>query len=182
MLETVLKTFMTRPATIQGPSPRDQEILELGERLRTATQRRLGRSLQIREVDVGSCNACELEIHALNNPIYDLSRFGIGFVASPRHADVLMVTGPVSTNMREALVKTYEATPDPKWVIAVGDCGINCGAFAGSYGVVPGSVGAVIPVDLAIPGCPPRPMDMLKGLLALVEASAAPAVKKRNAS
>jgi Ni,Fe-hydrogenase III small subunit len=129
--------------------------------------RRLGRSLSIREVDAGSCNGCELEIHALANAYYDLERFGLRFVASPRHADVLLVTGPVTKNMREALERTYNATPDPKWVVAVGDCGVNCGVFAGSYACV-GPVSAVIPVDLGIPGCPPAPIDILKGLLALL--------------
>ena len=123
----------------------------------------------IREVDAGSCNGCELEVHAMNNGVYDLSRFGMGFVASPRHADVLLVTGPVTTSMKQALLRTYEATPDPKWVVAVGDCAHNCGVFAGSYAVVPGGVGAVVPVDLYIKGCPPRPIDLIAGFLALVE-------------
>ena len=121
-----------------------------------AARRRLGRSLSIREVDAGSCNGCELEIHALNNAFYDLERFGLRFVASPRHADVLLVTGPVTKNMREALERTYNATPDPKWVVAVGDCALDGGIFAGSYAVV-GGVAAVMPVDLHIPGCPPTP-------------------------
>jgi len=118
-------------------------------------------------VDAGSCNGCELEIHALNNAIYDLERFGLKFVASPRHADVLLVTGPVMQNMREALQRTYDATPDPRWVVAVGDCGCTGGAFAGSYAVV-GGVDVVLPVDLRIPGCPPTPTRLLQGLLALL--------------
>jgi Ni,Fe-hydrogenase III small subunit len=118
-------------------------------------------------VDAGSCNGCELEIHALNNAFYDLERFGFRFVASPRHADVLMVTGPVTANMREALKRTYDATPDPKWVVAVGDCALDGGIFSGSYAVV-GGVSAVVPVDLHIRGCPPRPEQLLKGLLALL--------------
>ena len=118
-----------------------------------AARRRLGRSLSIREVDAGSCNGCELEIHALNNAYYDVERFGLRFVASPRHADVLMVTGPVTKNMREALERTYQATPDPKWVVAVGDCARDGGCFAGSYAVV-GGVADVIPVDLHIRGLP----------------------------
>ena len=130
-------------------------------------RRRLGRSLAIREVDAGSCNACELEIHALNNAFYDLERFGLRFVASPRHADVLMVTGPVTKNMREALERTYNATPGPKWVVAVGDCAADGGIFAGSYAVV-GGVDKVIPVDLHIKGCPPTPTQLLEGLLALL--------------
>src|SRR6185437_9585358 len=128
---------------------------------------RLGRSLAIREVDAGSCNGCELEIHALNNAFYDLERFGLRFVASPRHADVLLVTGPVTKNMREALERTYRATPDPKWVVAVGDCALDGGLFRASHAVA-GGVSAVVPVDLHIPGCPPNPTQLLKGLLALM--------------
>ena len=118
-----------------------------------AAQRRLGRSLSIREVDAGSCNGCELEIHALNNAFYDLERFGLRFVASPRHADVLLVTGPVTKNMREALERTYDATPDPKWVVAVGDCAADGGIFAGSYAVV-GGVAKVVPGRPAHPRLP----------------------------
>ena len=128
----------------------------------------LGQALTIREVDAGSCNGCELEIHALNNVLYDLERFGLRFVASPRHADVLLVTGPVTQNMRVALERTYAATPDPKWVVAVGDCARNGGVFAGSAACA-GGVSAVVPVDLHIPGCPPSPLALLRGLLALVE-------------
>ena len=143
-------------------------MTELATALGRAARRRLGRSLSIREVDAGSCNGCELEIHALNNAYYDVERFGLRFVASPRHADVLMVTGPVTKNMREALERTYHATPNPKWVVAVGDCARDGGCFAGSYAVV-GGVSEVIPVDLHIPGCPPTPTAMLQGLLALLE-------------
>ena len=132
-----------------------------------AARRRLGRSLAIREVDAGSCNGCELELHALNNPYYDLERFGLHFVASPRHADVLMVTGPVTKNMREALERTYQATPDPKWVVAVGDCAVSGGLFGASYACV-GAVDNVVPVALCIQGCPPTPVALLKGLLALL--------------
>ncbi len=132
-----------------------------------AAKRRLGRSLSIREVDAGSCNGCELEIHALQNAFYDLERFGLRFVASPRHADVLLVTGPVTKNMREALERTYNATPDPKWVVAVGDCAADGGIFAGSYAVT-GGVSKVVPVDLHIRGCPPCPLELLKGLIALL--------------
>src|SRR6266566_9294380 len=120
----------------------------------------LGRALTIREVDAGSCNGCELEIHALNNPFYDVERFGLRFVASPRHADVLLVTGPVTKNMREALERTYAATPDPKWVVAIGDCAADGGIFAGSYAVA-GGVREVVPVDLHIRGCPPDPVALL---------------------
>jgi Ni,Fe-hydrogenase III small subunit len=143
---------------------------ELARRLDRVARRRLGRSLSIRQVDAGSCNGCELEIHALNNAFYDLERFGLRFVASPRHADVLLVTGPVTKNMREALQRTYAATPDPKWVVAVGDCAVDGGVFSGSYAVV-GAVEKVIPVDLHIRGCPPRPIQLLRGLLALLEAA-----------
>jgi Ni,Fe-hydrogenase III small subunit len=131
-------------------------------------RRRLGRSLAIRQVDAGSCNGCELEINALNNAFYDLERFGFRFVASPRHADVLLVTGPVTKNMREALERTYQATPHPKWVVAVGDCGINGGVFAGSYACT-GGVSDVLPVDIRVTGCPPSPEMLLRALLVLLE-------------
>jgi Ni,Fe-hydrogenase III small subunit len=134
-----------------------------------AARRQLGRSLAIREVDAGSCNGCELEIHALNNAFYDLEQFGIRFVASPRHADVLLVTGPVTTNLREALERTYQAMPAPKWVVAVGDCARDGGLFRGSYACV-GGVAEVVPVDLHIRGCPPNPSQLLAGLLALLQA------------
>jgi len=143
-------------------------VNELARSLDRVAQRRLGRSLAIREVDAGSCNGCELEIHALNSPFYDLERYGIRFVASPRHADVLLVTGPVTKNMREALERTYLATPSPKWVVALGDCARDGGCFAGSYAVV-GGVSEVVPVALHIPGCPPSPTEILEGLLALLE-------------
>jgi Ni,Fe-hydrogenase III small subunit len=141
---------------------------ELASRFDRAARRWLGRSLSIREVDAGSCNGCELEINALNNAFYDLERFGLRFVASPRHADVLLVTGPVTKNMREALERTYNATPDPKWVVAVGDCAFDGGIFAGSYAVT-GGVSNVVPVDLHVRGCPPSPNEILKGLIALLE-------------
>jgi Ni,Fe-hydrogenase III small subunit len=124
-----------------------------------------GRSLHIREVDAGSCNGCELEIGALGNPYYDMERFGLHFVASPRHADCLLVTGPVTRNMAEPLRRTYDATPDPKIVIAIGDCAINCGVFKDSYAVI-GGVDKVIPVNIFVPGCPPEPLDILRGILA----------------
>ena len=145
----------------------DPELAALGAALDGAVRKRLGRSLSIRAVDAGSCNGCELEMHALNNAFYDLDRFGLRFVASPRHADVLMVTGPVTRHMREALVRTYAAMPAPKWVVAVGDCGAGCGVFAQSPACV-GSVAQVLPVDLTIPGCPPPPAKLLAGLLALL--------------
>jgi len=137
-------------------------------RLETAARHRLGRSLAIRHVDAGSCNACELEIHALSNAFYDLERFGLRFVASPRHADVLLVTGVVTRNMREALERTIAATPAPKWIVAVGGCALDGGLFKGSYACV-GGVDAVAPVDIHIPGCPPSPTALLQGLIALLE-------------
>ncbi len=168
MRRILFESLAPRPLT-EAPPPQDDAVAaELAARLDHAARRRLGRSLSIREVDAGSCNGCELEIHALNNAFYDLERFGLRFVASPRHADVLMVTGPVTRNMREALQRTYDATPDPKWVVAVGDCALDGGIFAGSYAVV-GGVEAVVPVDLHIRGCPPRPTQLLAGLLALLE-------------
>ena len=168
MRRFLFQGLVRAPLTEPAPKAGDAEIAALAARLDTAARQSLGRSLSIREVDAGSCNGCELEIHALNNAFYDLERFGLRFVASPRHADVLMVTGPVTKNMREALERTYNATPAPKWVIAVGDCALNGGIFAGSYAVT-GGVGAVIPVDLHIRGCPPTPTALLKGLLALLE-------------
>ena len=168
MLKQIARSLFSRPLTIDGPVAGDAALRELAGLVEALARKRLGRSLAIREIDAGSCNGCELEIHALNNPIYDLERFGIRFVASPRHADVLLVTGPVTKNMRDALERTYHATPNPKWVIAVGDCGRDGGCFAGSYAVV-GGVAEVIPVDLHIPGCPPTPTAILRGLLALLE-------------
>jgi Ni,Fe-hydrogenase III small subunit len=168
-MRKILFESLTRRSLTETPPAKDDAMLtELAANVDRAARRRLGRSLSIREVDAGSCNGCELEIHALNNAFYDLERFGLHFVASPRHADVLMVTGPVSKNMREALERTYAATPDPKWVVAVGDCSVDGGVFAGSYAVV-GGVNGVVPVDLHIRGCPPRPVELLKGLLALLE-------------
>jgi Ni,Fe-hydrogenase III small subunit len=162
------RTLVTSPLPITRPPLDPTHLEELGRRVDERARARLGRNLSIREVDAGSCNGCELEIHALNNPFYDLERFGLRFVASPRHADVLLVTGPVTANMREALERTYAATPDPKWVVAVGDCAYDAGVFAGGYAVV-GGVSKVVPVDLHIRGCPPSPTHLLAGLLALLE-------------
>jgi Ni,Fe-hydrogenase III small subunit len=164
----LFKSLMHGPLTEAAPAADEAALCELAAQVERAARQRLGRTLSIREVDAGSCNGCELEIHALNNVVYDLERFGMRFVASPRHADVLLVTGPVTTNMREALERTYQATPGPKWVIAVGDCAKNGGVFGGSYATV-GGVSAVLPVDLHIGGCPPSPTTLLKGLLALLE-------------
>jgi Ni,Fe-hydrogenase III small subunit len=168
MRRLLFQGLIRAPLTEPQPAEADAELRALAEKLDASSRRRLGRSLSIREVDAGSCNGCELEINALSNAFYDLERFGLRFVASPRHADVLFVTGPVTRNMREALERTHNATPSPKWVVAVGDCAINGGLFAGSYAVA-GGVSAVLPVDLHISGCPPKPRDLLTGLLALME-------------
>ena len=168
MRRMLFKSLVHGPLTEAAPEVDEATLAELAGQVDRAARLRLGRTLFIREVDAGSCNGCELEIHALNNIVYDLERFGMRFVASPRHADVLLVTGPVTTNMREALERTYQATPAPKWVVAVGDCARDGGIFAGSYARV-GGVSAVLPVDLHIRGCPPSPIALLKGLLGLLE-------------
>jgi Ni,Fe-hydrogenase III small subunit len=168
MRRTLFESLTHRPLTEPPPAPDEAALAELAQSVNRASRAKLGRSLSIRAVDAGSCNGCELEIHALNNAFYDLERFGLHFVASPRHADVLLVTGPVTKNMREALERTYNATPGPKWVVAVGACAADGGVFAGSYAVA-GGVKNVIPVDLHIPGCPPTPIALLQGLLALLD-------------
>src|SRR5690349_11939468 len=168
MRKTLFESLTRAPLTEPPPRPDDAALAELAASVGRAARRRLGRSLAIRAVDAGSCNGCELEIHALNNAFYDLERFGLRFVASPRHADVLLVTGPVTRNMREALERTWRATPDPKWVVAVGHCAVDGGLFAGSYACV-GGISASVPVDLHIRGCPPSPTQLLKGLLALLK-------------
>jgi Ni,Fe-hydrogenase III small subunit len=168
MRRLIFKNLAAPLFTETGPAIGDEEIVALARQVARTSWRRLGRSLAIRQVDAGSCNGCELEIHALNNAYYDIERFGIRFVASPRHADVLLVTGPVTANMREALERTWRAAPDPKWVMAAGDCAACGGIFAGSYACV-GAVQQVIPVDLVIPGCPPTPRALLRGLLQLME-------------
>src|SRR5712672_3121149 len=167
MRRTLLESMTHGPLTEAAPAPDEAALAELAQNVNRAAHTRLGRSLSIRHVDAGSCNGCELEVHALSNAFYDLERFGLHFVASPRHADVLTVTGPVTKNMREALERTYRATPDPKWVVAVGDCARDGGLFAGSYACL-GGVASVVPVDLHIAGCPPPPAQLLKGLLALL--------------
>ena len=171
MRKLLFKSLLQSPLTLRAPAPSQEALTALGTRVEQVARQRLGRSLAIRAVDAGSCNGCELEIHALNNAFYDLERFGIRFVASPRHADVLLVTGPVTANMREALLRTYHATPAPKWVIAVGDCALDGGLFRGSYACV-GGVAEVVPVDLHIRGCPPSPVQLLEGLLALLQVQA----------
>ena len=170
MLRQLARSFFSRPVTLDGPAASDAALQELASQVDSLARKRLGRSLSIREIDAGSCNGCELEIHALNNPVYDLERFGIRFVASPRHADVLLVTGPVSLNMQEALLRTIAATPTPRWVVAAGDCACSGGLFAGSYACA-GALASVVPVDLHIPGCPPTPLQLLEGLLALLQVS-----------
>jgi Ni,Fe-hydrogenase III small subunit len=165
---------LLRPLTELSPGAdpaASEDLARLAAELGRAARRRLGRSLSIRQIDAGSCNGCELEINALSNSYYDLERFGLRFVASPRHADVLLVTGPVTKNMREALERTYQATPNPKWVVAAGDCAGGCGLFSESYACV-GNVAKVVPVDVHIPGCPPSPTQLLAGLLSLMELNA----------
>src|SRR5256712_11460621 len=154
----------------------DPATLEIGRVLEQRIKRLLGRALAIRHVDAGSCNGCELEIAGLTSPIYDMERFGLHFVASPRHADLLMVTGPVTRNMEIPLRRTYEATPDPKLVVAVGDCARTCGVFRDSYAVV-GPVDRVIPVDVSIAGCPPEPSEILSGILRALDRLAERRVK-----
>jgi len=161
------KIFKTGMVT-EPLGPDEAEIVQLVKEIDAKTKKLLGRSLAIREVDAGSCNGCEIEITGLTSPVYDCERFGIHFVASPRHADMLLVTGPVTRNMEVPLRKTYEATPDPKLVVAVGDCAQTCGVFKGSYAIA-GSVDKVVPVDVFVPGCPPEPADMLRGILAALD-------------
>ncbi len=168
MRKHLFEGLIRRPLTEPAPRPDDDAAAELAKALDRAARKHLGRSLAIRQVDAGSCNGCELEIAALNNAFYDLERYGLHFVASPRHADVLLVTGPVTKNMREALERTYKATPDPKWVVAVGDCAVDGGLFAGSPACI-GAIDAVIPVDVHIRGCPPAPKTILAALLAVLE-------------
>ena len=161
-LRQIVRTgVVTEPAPAGDPTLRERELLQV--RIRAL----MGRALCIRAVDAGSCNGCELEIHALNNPIYNLEGLGIRFVASPRHADLLLVTGPVSRSMAVALKRTFEATPDPKLVIAVGDCGCTGGIFGASYASC-GAVSSVLPVDVTVPGCPPPPLEIMRGILAAV--------------
>lgn len=163
MRKTLFDSLIHRPFTETLPAP-EGEVLSLEH----AVRRRLGRSLAIRVVDAGSCNGCELELNALANPLYDLERCGLKIVASPRHADVLLVTGPVTRNMEAALRATYEAMPAPKWVVACGDCAACGGVFAESPACL-GGVAAVLPVDLTLPGCPPAPRALLAGLRLLLE-------------
>jgi Ni,Fe-hydrogenase III small subunit len=153
------------------PQVDEETAASLAERLHAAAQAKLGRSLAIRHLDAGSCGGCEIELRALNRAVYDLERYGLRFVDSPRHADVLLVTGPLTRNLLEALEQAYTAMPDPKFVVAVGDCAVDGGVFKGSYAVL-GGVGTTLPVDLLISGCPPSPERILAGLRALLEANA----------
>ena len=153
---------------ITEPPPEDKELDAIGQQVKRHIDKRFKGSLALRAVDAGSCNACELEIHALNNPYYDVERFGIHFVASPRHADALLITGPVSRHMEAALKRTWNATPSPKWIIACGDCACDGGEFGVNYASC-GAVENILPVDVMIPGCPPSPMDLLRALLAAIE-------------
>lgn len=174
----LLRTLRAGPATVALTPPDPLDIDELATRLKATALRKLGRSLAIRMVDSGSCNGCELEIQMIGSVVYDLERFGLRFVASPRHADVLLVTGPVTRNMHDALIRTWQATPDPKWVVAVGDCAIDGGVFKGSPAIV-GGIDAALPVDLVIRGCPPSPAAIIAGLCTLVEAHAQPTTRTR---
>ena len=172
VFRTLLRaTFHRRAAEAVG-APDENMTKMLAERLTAAAQTRLGRSLAIRPVAAGGCNGCEVELRLLASAVYDLERFGLSIVASPRHADVLLLTGPVTRTMHAAVLRAWQATPDPKWVVAVGDCAIDGGVFKGSY-AISGGVDAALPVDMAIRGCPPTPAQLLDGLRCLVEANAA---------
>ncbi len=168
---SIARNLKRGPLTIPAEPVSEPATQALAERLAASAHQRLGRSLAIRMVDAGSCNGCELEIHMLNSIVYDLERFGLHFVASPRHADVLLVTGPITRNMQDALRRTWAATPDPKFVVAVGDCAVDGGVFKGSY-AIHGGVDSTVPVDLVIRGCPPTPAQLLEGLCVLLEANA----------
>jgi len=170
MLRILARILHTGTVTEPAPVTNDAELERLGIEVHRVLQKRFGGSLAIRQVDAGSCNGCELEIHALNNPYHDIERFGVHFVASPRHADVLLVTGPVSRHMEAALKRTYAATPSPKIVIAAGECACTGGEFGVSYASC-GAVENVIPVGVKIPGCPPTPHDLLRGILAATSKS-----------
>jgi Ni,Fe-hydrogenase III small subunit len=167
-----LRTIFTSGSHAESISPAERDTIELLKaRLDSAAQARLGHCLAIRHVNSGSCGGCELEMRALSNVVYDLERFGLCFVDSPRHADVLLVTGPLTRNLRTALALAWDATPDPKWVVSVGDCAIDGGVFKGSYAVL-GGAGLCVPIDLTVSGCPPAPARILAGLRTLLEANA----------
>src|SRR5258708_35663829 len=177
MLKTLEKICRTR--IITEPAPLSDDTLGIVDALQSRILDILGRALCIRAIDAGSCNGCELEIHALNNPLYNIEGLGIRFVASPRHADLLLVTGPVAKNMEVALRRTYEATPDPKLVVAIGDCGCTGGIFGESYASW-GRVSNVIPVDVAVPGCPPNPQQILSGILTAISRAVPETVGSRS--
>ena len=177
MLKTLSK--ICRTGIITEPPPSSDETLRVVDALQSRILDVLGRALCIRAVDAGSCNGCELEIQALNNPLYNIEGLGIRFVASPRHADLLMVTGPVSKNMEVALRRTYDATPDPKLVVAIGDCGCTGGIFGETYATC-GRVSTVIPVDVAVPGCPPSPRQILSGILTAITRSVPETLRLRR--
>jgi Ni,Fe-hydrogenase III small subunit len=170
------KIFGSTVVTEPGRPAADAQIEILGTSLSERVRQLYGRSLHIRQVDPGSCNGCEIEIAGLNSPYYDLERFGLHFVASPRHADCLLVTGPVTRNMADPLKRTYDATPAPKFVVAVGDCAKDCGIFAGGYGVF-GPVSSVVPVDVVVPGCPPTPRSILAGILKALDSRVSGSVR-----
>ncbi len=168
MIRTLWQILKTGIVTENVRGKAADDISVLGQKLSNIVKQRFRGSLTIRHVDAGSCNGCELEIHALNNPIYNIEQFGVRFTASPRFADMLLVTGPVTQNMEIALKRTYEATPTPKLVVAVGDCGCGCGIFSENYATI-GSIDKVIPVDALIKGCPPTPAALLNGILNAIE-------------
>ena len=170
------KIFGSTVVTEPGRPAADAQIEVLGTSLSERVRQLYGRSLHIRQVDPGSCNGCEIEIAGLNSPYYDLERFGLHFVASPRHADCLLVTGPVTRNMADPLKRTYDATPDPKFVVAVGDCAKDCAIFAGGYGVF-GPVSSVVPVDVVVLGCPPTPRSILAGILKALDSRGSGSVR-----
>jgi Ni,Fe-hydrogenase III small subunit len=178
----MLKTLrqIGRIGIITEPPPLSDDTLRVADQLQSRILEILGRALCIRAIDAGSCNGCELEIHALNNPLYNIEGLGIRFVASPRHADMLLITGPVAKNMEVALRRTYEATPDPKLVVAIGDCGCTGGIFGESYASC-GRVSNVIPVDVAVPGCPPNPRQILSGILTAISKAGAELPSSRSA-
>lgn len=176
MIPLLLQILRTGICTEPAPEPNADWAVD-GEPIQEAILQLLGRALAIRHVDAGSCNGCELEIHALNNPYYNLEGRGIRFVASPRHADLLLVTGPVARNMQIAVKRAYDATPEPKLVVAVGDCGCTGGIFGESYASC-GRVASVIPVDVAVPGCPPTPLAILRGILTAVSGRARTAAER----
>ena len=166
----IIKQILKTGIKTETPPDTDESLRVVQQRLQENILQHFGRALAIRHVDAGSCNGCELEIHAVNNPYYNIEGLGIHFVASPRHADMLLVTGPVAKNMEIALRRTYDATPEPKLVVAIGDCGCTGGMFGENYASC-GSISNVIPVDVAVPGCPPTPTAIMQGILTAISAS-----------